>query len=154
MSGRICAHAKDVVKANGTSSEVPPVAAGLNEIRIGVEFFLETIAPAGGTPVHFIIRATIPNTLGNALMRDGAKMERTFQNIIDDLKPETVYYCLEKGQRTIYFIVNVEKESDWPRFGEPLWLGLQADVEVILAMTQDQFMAAQPVIQGVVPKYV
>lgn len=103
--------------------------------------------------MRFIVRATIPNAAGNALIRDGARMERTFQNIIGDLKPEAVYYCLEKGQRTIYFIVDIQDGAEWPRIGEPLWLGLQADVDVILAMPQDEFMRAQPVIEGVVPKY-
>ena len=79
----------------------------------------------------------------------GQKME----TVIGDIKPEAIYYCLDKGQRTIYFVVSVENSSQIPSICEPLWHTFNADIEMIPAMNQEDFNVAMQSIGPVMSKY-
>jgi hypothetical protein len=72
---------------------------------------------------------------------------------MEDLKPDSAYFTVDKGQRTLFLVVNVDKASEMPRYVEPLWLALEADVEVIPAMSASEFADAAPVLGQVVPRY-
>jgi hypothetical protein len=101
--------------------------------------------------VHFLIRATLPVDAGNKLIK--GDMQATFDKVMGDVRPEQVFFCVEKGQRTIYMLVDLQSATDMVRIGEPLWLALGADVETIPAMTQDEFQAAGPTLGQVIAKY-
>ena len=103
--------------------------------------------------MKFIVRATIPVDTGNEMVKDPGYMQQLLDKVMGDLRPEAVYFCIESGQRTVYSIVNLEKASEWPRIVEPLWLALGCDVEVIPAMSQDEFGEAMGVIAEVAKKY-
>ena len=88
--------------------------------------------------MRFLVRSTLTNAAGNQLCTDkemGAKMEA----ILSEVRPETVHFGIENGQRTIYCIVNVDGSHELPRIAEPFWLGLKASVEFIPVMNQDEF---------------
>jgi hypothetical protein len=97
------------------------------------------------------MRATIPVLAGNEMVK--GNMEATLNKIMEDVRPKEAYFAIENGQRTIYFIVDVEKASDMPRLAEPLWLALEADVEVIPTMSASDFGEAAPGIARVVSRY-
>lgn len=102
--------------------------------------------------MNFIVRATIPNTAGNQLVK-GPAMGDILGKVMGDVRPQATYFTIDKGQRTIYFIVDVAEGYQWPRVVEALWLGLQADVDVIPAMSQAEFEKAMPIIQQTVARY-
>jgi hypothetical protein len=102
--------------------------------------------------MHFLVRATIPLEYGNEMVKD-PNFSQKIDKVMGDVRPESVFFCVENGQRTIYFVVDVDKGSEWPRIVETLWLGLGADADVIPAMTQDDFADAQAHIQAAVRKY-
>ena len=93
----------------------------------------------------------MPVTAGNKLVK--GDMQATFDKIMADLKPEQVFFSVDKGQRTIYFLVNLQNSGDMVRVAEPLWLALEADVECIPTMTSEEFAAAGPTIGKVVSRY-
>lgn len=102
--------------------------------------------------MRFLIRATMPVAAGNAFLKSEgwqAKMDQ----IMGDIKPETAYFTLDRGQRTIYMLVNVEHSHQLPSLAEPLWHTFQADVEFIPTMTQEDFGAAMPGIEAAIKKY-
>jgi hypothetical protein len=99
----------------------------------------------------FIMRATIANGAGNKMVK--GNMEATINKIMEDVRPKEAYFTVDKGQRTIYFIVDVEKASDMPKMLEPLWLALEADVDIIPAMSASDFAAAAPGIANAVSRY-
>jgi len=105
----------------------------------------------GRTTVHFIIRATIPNSAGNKLVK--GDMQATFDKIMADVKPEHVFFSVDRGQRTVYMVVNLQNSADMVRVAEPLWLALEAEVECIPTMTAEEFGAAGASIAQVVSKY-
>ena len=102
--------------------------------------------------MRFLIRATIPVEAGNVLVRD-PNFGKVLQDILSDLKPEAVYYAVEQGQRTIYFVVNVAETHQIAAIAEPLWLSLKANIEWIPAMNQADFTKALPGIERAVGKY-
>ncbi len=51
--------------------------------------------------MRFLVRATIPVEVGNAMVHD-PNMDKQMEKIMGDIKPEAVYFCLDKGQRTVY----------------------------------------------------
>ena len=102
--------------------------------------------------MRFLVKATIPVEAGNALVQDpqfGSRLER----LLGDLKPETAYFAIAGGQRTMYFIVNVAEASQTPAIAEPLWLDFQADVELIPVMTKADMAKATPAILQAAKKY-
>jgi hypothetical protein len=105
-----------------------------------------------GITMRFITRVTLPLEAGNSLCRD-KEMNRKFETLLSDVRPETVYFGIEGGQRTIFAIVNVEGSHELPRIAEPFWLGFKANVDFIPVMNQEEFKKAQGSIESAVRKY-
>jgi hypothetical protein len=101
--------------------------------------------------MHFIIRATIPVSAGNKLVR--TNLQDTMDKLLGDVRPDAVYFAIEKGQRTLYLIASAEKGAEMIRLAEPLWLSLEADVDVIPAMDAADFAEAGPTLGQLVAKY-
>ena len=74
-------------------------------------------------------------------------------DIMGDLKPEAAYFTLDRGQRTLYLLINVAESHQLPAIAEPLWHTFKADVEFIPAMTREDFGAAMPGIEAAIKKY-
>ena len=75
------------------------------------------------------------------------------QAVMGDLKPEAAYFTIDGGQRTAYFVVNMESATDLPRIAEPLWLSWNADVTVSPVFLPEEMEAAMPAIAEIVKKY-
>jgi|SRR5581483_4742392 len=103
--------------------------------------------------MKFIVRATIPVDAGNDMVRSGPAMQQLIDKVMGDVRPESAYFCVEAGQRTVYLIVNVEKTSELPRVAEPFWLALSCDVEFIPCMSQEDFGEAMGILGPIAAKY-
>ena len=102
--------------------------------------------------MRFLVKATIPVDAGNELVQDpqfGSRLER----LLGYLKPETAYFAIEGGQRTMYLIVNVADASQTPAIAEPLWLDFRAAVEFIPVMTKADMAKATPAIMQAAKKF-
>lgn len=102
--------------------------------------------------MRFLVRATIPNEAGNDMLRDpefGKRMEA----VMAALKPEAAYFLAENGQRTMYLVLSMTDSSQLAHIGETLWLGLEADVEAMPVMNQDDFAKAMATIGETVRKF-
>jgi len=102
--------------------------------------------------MHFLIKAKIPIEAGNELMKN-PKFGKIMDSIIGEIKPKSVYFTIEKGHRTILMMVHCKEAHELPKYAEPLWLGLHADVHFLPLMDQNDFNKAQPHIQNAVKKY-
>ncbi len=102
--------------------------------------------------MRFLVKATMPVEAGNAFVRD-PNFEKLTEEILAEVKPEAVYFALEGGQRTLYFVVNVGETHQIPGIAEPLWLSLKASVEFIPALDQAEFARAVPAIQRAASKF-
>ncbi len=102
--------------------------------------------------MRFLVKAVIPLEAGNDLVRDPEMMQR-IQAVLADLKPEAAYFAAADGQRTIYLIVNMNEAHEIARIAEPLWLGFEADVELIPVMVQEDFAKAASFFEELNEKY-
>lgn len=102
--------------------------------------------------MKFLARATLGLEAGNAFVRD-KEMSHKMEALLAEVRPESVYFGVEKGQRTIYCLVNVENGYEIPRIAEPFWLGLQATVEFIPVMAPDEFKKASSFIETASRKF-
>jgi hypothetical protein len=74
------------------------------------------------------------------------------ETILSEVRPETVYFGVENGQRTLFCVVNVEHSHELPRIAEPFWLGVQANVDFIPVMNQEEFKKAATHVESAVRK--
>jgi len=102
--------------------------------------------------MRFLVRAKLPVETGNALVKD-PNFSKRMDEIMGAIKPEAAYFAAEGGQRTVYFVVNLQDSYQLPSIAEPLWLSLKADVEFIPAMSAPDFAKAAPLIQQATQKF-
>jgi hypothetical protein len=88
-----------------------------------------------------LLQVRIPHEQFNAAVRDGtagAKLNR----ILEETKPEAVYFTERNGQRGAVVIVEVADASRMPAFAEPWFLTFNADVEFQPVMSPDDLKRA------------
>jgi hypothetical protein len=77
----------------------------------------------------------------NAAVRDGSAGAKT-KVILDETKPEAVYFTEMNGRRTVIMIADLESPSMVPALAEPWFLTFNADVEFHVVMTADDLQLA------------
>jgi hypothetical protein len=91
--------------------------------------------------MRMLLHAKLPHGPFNAAVRDGSAGAKT-RRILDELKPEAVYFTEYEGRRGMIMIVNVDSPSQIPAFAEPLFLAFQADCEFHIVMTPEDLAKA------------
>ena len=102
--------------------------------------------------MRFIAKVTLPIEAGNALCLD-KEMNAKMEAVMSEVRPESVYFGVDNGQRTIFCIVNVTDSHDLPRVAEPFWLGFKANIDFIPVMSQDDFRKAASSIENAARKF-
>ncbi len=80
-------------------------------------------------------------------------LQNRVDTVMGDIRPEATYFTIEDGQRTLYFIVNVDNPEDMPNIAEPLWLSWKADVTFLPAFTPEDMEKAMGVVGEMAKKY-
>jgi len=62
--------------------------------------------------------------------------------ILEETKPEHVYFTEQNGNRGVLMIVEVEDASKIPALAEPWYLNFEADIEYRIAMTPEDLHKA------------
>jgi hypothetical protein len=86
--------------------------------------------------MRMILTANFPHEPFNSLVRAG-KAGQIIGKILDDLKPEAVYFTEYDGTRGAVLIIDVAEPSKIPTFAEPFFLNFNADCRFRLAMTPE-----------------
>jgi len=84
--------------------------------------------------MRMLLHARLPHEPFNTAVKNGTVGEK-MKRILDDLKPEAVYFTEYQGRRGAIMIVNVEDPSKVPAFSEPWFLLFNADCEFHIVMT-------------------
>ena len=84
--------------------------------------------------MRMLLHVKIPHETFNAAVRDGTA-EKKIQRILDELKPEAVYFTEYQGRRGAMMIINMDDPSRVPAFAEPWFLQFNADCEFHVVMT-------------------
>ena len=102
--------------------------------------------------MRFLMKVNIPVAAGNAAAKAG-KLGATIQSILADLKPETVYFTDDNGQRTAFVFLDMQDASQIPAIAEPWFLAFNASIEIHPVMVPDDLGRAEGAIEQAVKKY-
>lgn len=91
--------------------------------------------------MRFMVEVEIPHEPFNTLVRNGSAGQ-IIGRIIEDIKPEAVYFTEMDGLRTGYFIVDIQDASQLPSLAEPFFLQFEADCRFRLVMTPEDLQKA------------
>lgn len=91
--------------------------------------------------MRLLMNVKIPHEPFNTLLRKGQAGE-ILQEIVKDLKPESIFFTEQGGARGAVAVVNIENESDIPSLTEPFFLKFNADCEFRVIMSPDDLAKA------------
>ena len=91
--------------------------------------------------MKMLLQVRIPNAEFNAAVRDGS-IRKKMKRILDETKPEAVYFTEYGGQRGAIMIVDVAEPSEVPKYSEPWFLLCDAEVSFHIVMTPDDLAKA------------
>lgn len=86
--------------------------------------------------MRILLSIRIPHEPFNTSVRQGTS-GTILKRILEDAKPEAVYFTEQDGRRGCVMVVNLNDASDIPALAEPWFLNFQADCEFRVAMTPE-----------------
>ena len=89
--------------------------------------------------MRMILDVTFPLEPFNTLVRNGT-LGDIMGRIMDEIKPEAVYFSELDGHRGAIIIIDVPNASAIPRIAEPFFLALNAECKLRIAMTPEDLM--------------
>ncbi|HSD91832.1 MAG TPA: hypothetical protein VLB11_02245 [Methyloceanibacter sp.] len=88
-----------------------------------------------------LLHAMFPTEPFNALVRSG-KAGEILQKIMEDIKPEAVYFTEEDGMRSALLVVDLVTASDVPKIAEPFFLNFDAECRLRIVMSPEDLKNA------------
>lgn len=86
--------------------------------------------------MRVLLKVTMPHEEFNAATRNGT-VGKKMQRILEEQKPEAVYFTELGGKRTGLLILDLPEASKIPALAEPWFLTFKADVEIHPVMTPE-----------------
>lgn len=91
--------------------------------------------------MRMIMNVTFPTDRFNEMLRKGSVGQK-LNSILEELKPESVFFTEQDGSRGAILIVNVDDPAKIPALSEPWFLDFDARVKFQIAMTPDDLKRA------------
>jgi len=91
--------------------------------------------------MRMILTATLPHEPFNALIKNG-NIGKVLNGIMEEIKPEAVYFSLDEGKRSLFIVVNVEKGTDYVKYAEPFFLKFNADIKYDIVITPEEIQSS------------
>jgi len=86
--------------------------------------------------MRMMLKFSLPVEKGNQTIKDGS-LAKTLESIMNKLKPESAYFAPLDGKRSGMMVFDLAEPSQIVEVVEPLFLNLNADVEIIPVMNGD-----------------
>jgi hypothetical protein len=91
--------------------------------------------------MRMMLLISVPHESFNAAVKDGTAGQK-LGRIIDDAKPEAIYFTEQHGARGAIMIVDLADPSKIPALAEPWFLTFNASVEFRVVMSPDDLQKA------------
>ena len=101
---------------------------------------------------RFMPTFRFPTEKGNELAREGT-LRPTVQSIVEEINPEAGYFGPMEGARGGYLVLNMDGASQIPAIAEPLFLGVNASVQIHPVMTPEDISVTTPAIEQAAQRY-
>jgi len=92
--------------------------------------------------MRMLFEVTIPHEPFNSLVRQGVAGKKLGE-VVDAIKPESIYFTDQNGKRGAVMVVNVPEPSKIPSLAEPWFLVFNADIKFRIAMTPDDLKKSE-----------
>ena len=100
--------------------------------------------------MRFLFKISMPVEAANRAARDGFSVIR---RILEEQKPEAIYFSTDNGRRTAFMFINMDDESQLPAIAEPWFLALDASIDVQPAMVPEDLAKADAAIHHAVSNF-
>ena len=91
--------------------------------------------------MRMLIDVTFPLEPFNTMVKNGTAGQK-IQQILEDIKPEAVYFTEGGGNRRAILIVDIPDPSKVPAVAEPFFLTFNASVELRIVMAPEDLAKA------------
>ena len=91
--------------------------------------------------MRMLMNVTIPTDRFNEAVRNGTASPK-INRILEELKPEAVFFTEQDGSRGAILIVNLDDPAKVPALAEPWFLTFDAKVKFQIAMTPEDLKRA------------
>ena len=91
--------------------------------------------------MRMLLNVTLPHEPFNAAVRNGTAGS-AIGRILEEIKPEAVYFTEQNGHRGAILIVNVNQPSEIPALAEPWFLTFNADCQFRIVMSPEDLQQA------------
>lgn len=86
--------------------------------------------------MHMLLSVEFPHEPFNTAVRNGT-VGAIIGRILEESKPEAVYFTEQDGRRGALLVVDVERPAQVPALAEPWFLHFNADCKFRIAMTPE-----------------
>ena len=83
-----------------------------------------------------MMRVEIPVESGNRGINDGS-LPKVIEEVFGHIRPEAAYFTTHDGRRCAYVFFDLKDTSDIPSIAEPFFMNLNAGVEFLPCMNQE-----------------
>jgi hypothetical protein len=91
--------------------------------------------------MRMLLNVTLPHDPFNTAVRNGTAGS-AISRILEEIKPEAVYFTEQNGHRGAILIVNVNQPSEIPALAEPWFLNFNADCQFRIVMSPEDLQQA------------
>ncbi|TKG94305.1 panthothenate synthetase [Puteibacter caeruleilacunae] len=91
--------------------------------------------------MRMLVNVLLPVEPFNSMVRNGTAGD-VIGSILEDLKPESVYFTEHGGERGAVMVMDVPDPSYIPTIAEPWFLNFEANCEFKIAMSPEDLMKA------------
>ena len=102
--------------------------------------------------MRIMVKFSVPVEAGNAAIRSG-KLEKVFEQLLEDLKPEAGYFYPGGGERAGFFVIDMEDSWQVADTVERFFFGLNAKVELTPVMNGEDLHKALSGVPDIVERY-
>jgi len=86
--------------------------------------------------MRMMLKVLIPTDAGNDAVKDGS-LAKLFGDTIRKLNAEASYFVAQDGLRCALIFFDMKESSELPAIAEPLFRGVNAEIEVVPATNAD-----------------
>lgn len=91
--------------------------------------------------MRMMMNVTIPHEPFNTLVREG-KAGEVIGRILDQIRPEAVYFTEVEGRRGLVAIVDIPEPSKVPSYAEPFFMSFNAECKIRIVMGPEELQSA------------
>lgn len=97
--------------------------------------------------MRMMVTVRVPVQKGSAAIKDGS-LPRLVKSTLERIRPESAYFFLEDGKRTMRAVFDMKSENEMVPVFEPLLMELDAEIDLVAVMIASELEAGFGAMRG------